>query len=184
MKINEKLNLVIPLERDCGAAYVHSTPISREVFASFYRVLKRTCDVITDNGSNLEGMFITGPAIALLALEDMAGKDGWQAVQKGFINEIRRISSFLFIGNAGWETMPLADAISRNLIDTDELNEVESRIVFFTVILYLFSKAQQEFMIPSMIAICALRSTSSNSTDFAASLPISTPAETSDVPLS
>ena len=39
MHIDRKLNLVIPVERDTGKVYVHSTPISREAFDRYFMVL-------------------------------------------------------------------------------------------------------------------------------------------------
>ena len=68
MKINRALNLVIPVELESGTVYIHSTPISREVFEEFYLVISKTFTRIFTEGLGAIG----GARIANLMLRDVA----------------------------------------------------------------------------------------------------------------
>lgn len=179
MKINDKLNLVVPIEREDSNAYVHSIPVSYEVFEQFYAPMSKAFSVLTAGGINTLACVGT----AKLALKDAAG-DQWESVQKGFINEIRRLSSLSYVGANGWESVLLADAINRKLIDDEELREVENAIVFFTLVWWLFRKAQRPMMMAGL-ELAGLQFTSFASTDFTNSLlTLTAPATTETEPTS
>ena len=61
--LNKKLNLVIPIDTDKGKIWIHSTPISKEIFESNYLLLTKTLANLYAN--NIGPSF--GPRIALLS---------------------------------------------------------------------------------------------------------------------
>ena len=50
MKINRALNLVIPIDSEKGQLFVHSTPISREIFEQYFLVISKTFAAIFSEG--------------------------------------------------------------------------------------------------------------------------------------
>jgi hypothetical protein len=187
MKLDRKLNLVVPLERDTHTVYVHSAPISRAVFEQFHAVLRKSFNDIMADGLNV----FSGISTALPALKDAAMSRGgndegerqrcWDAVEKGLMGEIRRISSVIVLSaQGGWETMPLHDAIKRKELDEEEAAEVESSIVFFTLLSRILPPDRSPMIMASAEKAGAWLLTPSNSTEFSASLPISTATATSE----
>lgn len=132
MKIDERLNLVLPLYRDADPyAWVHSVPISREMFEAHYKLLNRAFTALMN-----EGQF-SGRVAHLLfrdVAKDLAGRAAeGERLAAPVLNEIRRLSNIALATPKGWETLPLDDALSRHLIDADDVAEVLSALVFFTV---------------------------------------------------
>lgn len=133
VSINEKLNLVVPLYRDTGLyAYVHSVPISREVFEANFLLISKTFTAIYTEGLSE----ITGPRVASLVMHKVA--DAMQASTKSDVNpaqaltnEIRRLTTVLLPTESGWGTLTLHDALSLRKLDEDDVTEVENAIVFF-----------------------------------------------------
>lgn len=131
MRIDKALNLVIPVERDDGPIYVHSTPISREVFERYFLVISKTFTEIYAQGIGQ----LAGPRVAAMMLKQVSG-DQWPQVEQGLMNEIRRLSSVLIQADGAeqkWETAPLQEALDKGWMDADEVSEVENALVFFTV---------------------------------------------------
>ena len=181
MKVDRKLNLVVPIERPEGVIYVHAAPISREVYERHFLVMAKTHAAIFDQGLH----FTAGPRVAALMLRQYAEKlgvwDGPDGVQVGLMAEIRRLSNVIAPTGKGYGTLPLDVAVSQGQIDEDEVTEVESEIVFFTLECCLRKKAQLPIFLVPMHHLCGSSSTSLDATAFAASLKISTPAEPTGV---
>lgn len=177
MRINERLNLVIPCYRDDGEPYAwaHSVPLSREAFNANYVLLGRTFEAI-----HMEGMgVITGPRLSALALRDvakaLAGPDGDpDQITAPFLNELRRVSNVMIGTPAGWESVPLQEAVSRKLLDDDDIDEVESILVFFMLGSRLYPKNGRQTWMDGFANRSGARILSSNSTEFIASLRTST----------
>lgn len=177
MKLNERLNLVIPLYRDGDDPYawVHATPISREVFESNYLLLSKTFTAIHTEGLGE----VAGPKVAALILRDIgkqmagAGGDG-ETVIRPLLNEIRRLSNVIVPGPNGWEMRPLQDAIVPKLLDEDDLHEVENGLVFFTVVSPMYPKQSRQDFLDGAARLWGARMLSSNSTEFRDSLRTST----------
>jgi hypothetical protein len=170
VRINERLNLVLTIDRADGTtAYVHSTPISRDIFNQHFLILTKTLNALFSEGF--------GPAIcqrmAARMLQQVAG-DRWPDVQQSLMNEIHRLSIAVVPGQRGWETMPYEDAVKRKVFDADDLDTVENALVFFTAASWVVPLRELGDMIYPM-----LETTSSNATAFAASLTTSTEAENS-----
>ncbi len=168
MNINKERNLVIPIVRENNERiYIHSLPISREVFESFHSVLSKAFSTLTNNGINIIACLST----AKLALMDAARElDAVERTQNGLINEIRRISTVLYTGTNGWDSIMLSDAIKRGIIDDDELDEVENALVFFILSSRLFLKAQRPIILEGLTSLTGFVITSLGNTDWLDSL--------------
>jgi hypothetical protein len=178
MKIDRKLNLVIPVVRDDVTVFVHSTPIGRDVFEQYHGVLAKSFSIITEDGINV----IAALATSKLALKDAAEAKGiWPAVERNLIGEIRRLSNVVSPSDGGgWKTSPLEMAIRENSLDGDEMQEVENTLVFFTLISLLFRKAQLPMMLTALEQVGGLRTTSLNCTEWKDSLMMLIDQQTSE----
>jgi hypothetical protein len=171
MNLNRKLNIVIPIEHDSGLIYVHSTPISREVFERYFMVIAKTYGRLM-----VDGLAQTSPRIAMMALRETAQADGkWSGaggVELGLVAEIRRLTNVLLPAAAGgWETLPWHDAVREKRLDEEEIAEVENLLAFFTLSAAMRRRKENEEMMQAMAEAFNLQITSSTSTEFASSLP-------------
>ena len=136
MRIDQKLNFVFPIDTPSdGVAYVYSLPISRSVFETYYSVLGKVFTKCFD-GQDAKHIALTAPQVAYPALKAAAIADGnWTTpggVQAGLVNEIIRLTTVMFVGEAGWETLPMDQAVKRGILDEDNEAEVLSVLCFFT----------------------------------------------------
>lgn len=189
LKIDKKLNLVIPIlgepkiikddqdrnvEVDNVVAYVHATPISRDVFDAYYMILAKTFSKLYTEGLNWR----IGPRVAYLALKTAATEanqwDGPDGVQAGLVNEIRRLTNVAVPGASGWTTVPYSEAITKGLISEDDAAEVDNAITFFIVASAMHIRSEVRTVVTEAAQLWGGRTTSLNSTEFAASLQTST----------
>jgi hypothetical protein len=180
VRIDRRLNIVFPIERESGPIYVHATPISRETFERYFVPISKTFAAIYAEGLNV----IAGPRIAALMLKriatEMGTLDGPTGVRRGLLLEMQRLANVVLphpSGN-GWGTMPLHDAIDRELLDEDDVAEVEGVLAFFTCVSAMHTRAQLPAILAGM-SLWQAQTSSLNSTEFANSLQTSTPAESS-----
>lgn len=174
MKIDRKLNIVIPIETESkGLIYVHSTPISRDVFEQFYLELGKVFSQCFD-AINQAHLALTAPQLAYPALKTMTIKAGnWEEVKKGLINEIVRLTNVLVIGEKGWESIPLDLAIKREILDEDEESEVLSALTFFTAICRVAPKDLRMSFLEMAGSLRSWELTSLDSTEYLNGLTIS-----------
>ena len=187
LSLNQKLNLVIPIygppvvatdsvsgketTTDVISAYVHSAPISREVFDKFYLVIAKTFSAIYGEGLG----YMAGPRVAAKLLRTVAEATGQlEEVQQGLIGEIRRLSNFIVPGQS---SIPLEDAARTKKISDEDLEEVDNAITFFTVASSMHRREELRMVMLGASRLWGARTTSSNCTEFAASLSTSTAAE-------
>lgn len=179
MKINRALNLVIPVETENGQLYVHSTPISREIFEQYFLVISKTFASIFSQGLGA----ISGPRIAYLMLKQTALELGvWHGecgVHAGLVNEIIRLSNVLVSSSKGWKSIPLHTAIQKELIDSDTIAEIEGELVFFTCVSMMNKKSQIEGIMDTVNGLWGSQITSLESMVFMSSLMTSTEVENS-----
>lgn len=177
LRIDDRLNLVIPLYRDDGALYVHTAPLSREVFEQHYMVIAKAFTAMTTEGLSV----VAGPRVAALVLKDMAQQmgrwDGPQGVERTLMNEYVRLSNVAVPGEAGWEQMPLAVALNKHLLTEDEKAEVIGAIVFFTCNSALHRKDVLEVVLNNLCDLWGTQTTSLGFTEFTGSLPTLTAGE-------
>lgn len=172
MKINKALNLIQEAEIDGVTVWIHSTPISHEIFEKYFRVLSKTMSTIYS-----EGHHITAPKIAALMLKEIAqemgrwsGKDG---VESGLMNEIRRLTNLVIPGKQGWETLPFFVAVQSEQISAEDAAEIEGMLVFFTLASAIHGQKNLEMAWP-LIERWGGQSTYLSSTEYAHSLRILT----------
>lgn len=175
VKLDRKLNLVVPIEREDGPIYVHSTPISLAVFNRHFIVMSKAFAAIWDQGLHIT----VGPRIAALMVRQMAERlgiwEGPEGVEIGLIAEIKRLANVVFPGANGWEMIPLQLAVDQGRIDITEEAEVLGAITFFTLESSIRPKALLPAYLEAMCKAWRSQTTSLDAMEFAASLPISTP---------
>lgn len=170
MTINKALNFVVPVKRDDGTTiYVHSTPISRDIFNQHFLVISKAFTAIYTEGLGPYG----GPRVAMMLLKKVAanmGEGQLELVEKGLIAEIHRLSNVLVPSDTGWSTIPLPDAVARGMVSLDDVDEVENAIAFFILASAMHKKEDALIMLPEAARLWSAQTTSLNSTAFAASL--------------
>jgi len=210
-KINKKMNLVLEIEQETDQVrprledgkpvlengrpvmepvmrklYAHSVPILEETYERYALLLAEV--ITTVYGKNF-GVGMAG-RVALLIIRQLAQREGTlEEVQKGLINEIERLTSIIALDpQRGWQPMPVAEALRQEVITPEEYKEVMSNAAFFTAVSWLQTRKEQKQYVFPMMRVYSAQIVSSTATEFAASLPTSTPAETtkesSDTPLS
>jgi hypothetical protein len=179
MRIDEALNIIIPVDRDDDTTvYVHASPISREVFQRYWLPLSKAFALIYG-----EGLHLAGPRIAAMSLrkvsEDMRLWDGPMGVERGLLPEIRRLANVVAPGGGnghapGWQMIPYDDAAKMDLIDQDDADEIEGVLVFFTLAWRLNLRKERKVLIDGLVALWGASTSSQSLPEFAASLPILT----------
>lgn len=157
-------------------------PVSLEVWRNYFLILAKTYSQIFAQGLHS----IAGPSVACLMLERLARIDGvWEGesgVQQGLLNEIRRLTNIVLPTGKGWETVPYEVALSRQLIDPEDIEQIEGAIVFFICASAVLRGRNQRTKLEAILMMIdhlwGARSSSLDVMAFAASLPISIPAET------
>ncbi|PHI31160.1 hypothetical protein [Budvicia aquatica] len=177
MEISKKLNLVVQVETDSGNIYVHSTPIRKEIYREHFIPLSKTFTAIFSQGLSV----IAGPRVAYLMLEtvckDMNIWEGERGVKNTLVQEIIRSSSVIIpVDGRGWDDQPLDVAISRGVVDLDD---VMGELVFFTCVSAINKPSQAIRMMDDVSSLWGSVCTSLNCTEWVASLPTSTIAEIS-----
>ena len=178
MRIDRRLNLVVPVEREGEAnVYVHSMPISRAVFEDHFLILGQAYAMIYDGGIGVT----SGPRVAALVIRRVAERlnlwEGEGGVGNALMNEIRRLSNAIVpTPKGGWETLPFDVVRQRvgtdeEVLTRDEIGEVENAICFFIVA----SAIHKKNVLPGILGLVGnlweTQTTYSNVTDYAASLP-------------
>lgn len=203
MKINESMNLVVPVvseritekvdgkdvSKEVVRVYGYHSPISSSVFEANYRTLAATKSSLASKG--LHYAMNSGPRIAALTLKDEGLRDaesrglvdeGGNPVDKAteaLFAEFKRLTVILAPGPQGWDSLPVDAAISRGVIDSEDWEEALSSLVFFTVHHAMAKKADRQRINTSTAAVLNGSITSLLPMEWVASLPTSTPPRTS-----
>lgn len=192
MQVTTDLNLAFPVGFTASEPrlWAYHTPLSMQVFEAHYRIFAATKQAIF--GKSFGYAYESGPRIARLELLD-AGKS--DAIERGLVDErgepkssapailaeIRRLTQFVVAGDHGFDLVPSEVAIARDVLSQEEWNEVESAIVFFTVVSVMSKIATRGNIMASVALIFGGSMTSLAPLDYVASLKASTPA--SDLPI-
>lgn len=178
MKIDKRLNLVVPVEDDTGTFYVHAAPISHSVFERYYKVLARTFTVIVSYYSE-----VSGPRVALMTLREMAEQIGMKDdVENGLIPEIRRSANVLVpAAGGGFETVMFQTALDRGMLSEEDKSEVENALVFFTVYSAMLKRQQRMELLDGASRMWGASITSLGCTEYGHSLRTSTEVENTSV---
>jgi len=159
MKLDKALNLVIPIDQDEGRIYVHSTPISREVFEKYFLAISKTFAAIYSEGLNV----LAGPRVAALMLRRVSEDMG---LDTGLIDEIRRLSNVIVSG----KTVPLEVALNQGVLSADDYHEVEGIIVFFICVSAMHKRSLVASILTEMCGLWGSGTTLSNCTEYASYL--------------
>jgi hypothetical protein len=172
MQITDSLNLAIPFGDGLTAFH---TPISRAVYEAHYAALNATRAAIARKGIHYQ--MGSGPGIANLVLRDEGKKDADERSAEdttpALLGEIKRLTTVLVPGPAGYEQMPIDAAINRGILDEEDWSELEAQIVFFTCHVATAKKAERKEFATSIASVLNGSITPSASTAYAASLPTS-----------
>ena len=175
MKIDAALNFVVPLYHDEADAnpyaYVYIKPISVGAFEANYRLLVRTFRRMMEEGgaaNRFARLYVQDAATEIAG--DGAGKD----YAAPLLNEIGRISTAIVGGPAGWQPIPLQQAIDGGLLDTDDGTEAISAAVFFTAIWHISPKQIRAGLLESGTQTWGAETSSLPPMGWIASLPTST----------
>ena len=180
MKINRNLNLVMEVDNGDSKIFVHSMPISRQVFDTYYLPISKAFSAIYSQGLHTAA----GPRVAKNLLRsaaiDIDMWEGPEGVENGLFNEIRRLTNVLVpVSGKGWETMVMDQAIKAGVIDDEQIIEIENCITFFIVASAMHMAKDREAILKGAGQIWGWQISSLNCTEFARSLPILTDAENS-----
>lgn len=191
VKINRALNLVVPVETSDGTTvYIHSVPVPREVFEQHYLVISKTFAAIHQEGLAA----LSGPRVAALLLKDVAqrtravhpgarpGETAWDepdGVERALLPEIRRLTNVIMPSAQGYQTLPFQTVIDRHLLSDEDLAEVEGVVTFFTVASAMHRRAVLPAFLTGMSSLWGAEVTSSNCTEYAASLRTRTETDSS-----
>lgn len=178
MRIKKSLNLVIPIDYEKGGKmYVHSTPISREIFEQYFLVISKTFANIFSQGLGA----ISGPRVAYLMLKqtstDLGIWDGETGVFNGLVKEIVRLSNVVIPDKNGWKTIPLHTAITKNMLDEETIAEIEGELVFFTCVSKMNKPTQAEVIMETVNGLWGSLITSLDCMEFKNSLTTSNSEE-------
>ena len=181
MRIDKHLNLVVSVQRDESTIYVHSTPISREVFERFFIVISKAFAKVYNEGIG----FNAGPRVAALLIKKVAMEmgvwDGPEGIQSGLMQEIYRLTNVITWSEKGWTTVPLSMAKDQGVFSEDEIAETEGTICFFILTSAMHKKSQKAAVFKVMNDLWDTQNTLLNSTEYAASLPKLTETDSSGV---
>jgi hypothetical protein len=186
MKIDEQLNLVLPVRSDDQGVviYAYHTPISKRVFEQNYRIISAANSYLYSKGGHF--LLGSGPRIASLTLKDMAREDaaargrvdgngeGSEEQALALLQEIKRLTVILSPTANGFEQLPVDVAIRNGVIDAEEWEEAESELVFFTFFVFLTPKLNREGMMNTVYMRLRASNTPLSPTEYASSLPTST----------
>jgi hypothetical protein len=172
MKIDKKLNLIVPVEGREGDTVFHSTPIFFDTFKKYHFVI---CAAFTKLLT--ADMVITGPKIAAMTLEEVAkemGKwDGSDGVENGLMAEIARLTNVIVLTANGWDTIPVNIALDREYVSQEDWEEAKQRIVFFILVSAMAKNDSKSDLLEIMNGIWLTQTTLSTVTEFKNSLSIS-----------
>lgn len=177
MQIDERLNLVIPIDRTDGSvAYVHAMPIGRQIFEANFLLLSKAFAAIHSEGLGA----ISGPRVAALMLQQV----GATMVPEGVINpavplmaEFRRLANVVVPTPDGYQAVPFDDAVKQRAIDEEDAAEALNGIAFFMLGWHGYPRRTRKANLDAAASLWGAHFSSQTSTDLAASLQTSTEVE-------
>ena len=154
MKLDKRLNLVLEIERADGtSAYVHHSPISREVFKQHYRFI--TIAMASLYGEGLQPVALSR-VVYYRMLEMIQSDKRYEAVEMTLLAEIWRMTYVKVAGKSGYDTIPLVEAIEKKMIDEDDEEELKNYVCFFTAASWVHGRVERAGMYAIMTESGAL----------------------------
>lgn len=173
--IDKRLNLVLEVEReDKSTCYVHSVPISRNMWKTHYTFLSMSINSLYADGFPPSTCArITYNRMLEIAEEQ---KERFGDLQKTLFAEIWRLTNVIVPGENGYETVPFYNAMrDEKLLDADNVEEVQNFICFFTAASWVhgLSRKEREAFQQLMTSGFGVQITSLPVTEYKNSIPIS-----------
>jgi hypothetical protein len=164
------------VSKDVPVAYVHAEPISTEIYEAHFLVLTKTLLGMYDQGIQVAD---SASRIAMLMLRQTAAQMGpgvTASIESGLFPEIWRLTNVLMPGKGGngWQLIPFQEVIQNKLLGEEDIKEVQNRLCFFTAASHFHSRAELAKTVWPMLEFYGAQITSSTSTEYLTSLPIST----------
>ena len=188
MRIDKRLHLVVPIYADEEGgeivANVHSAPLSEEVVDKYFMLLGQVYSTVFGLGLGIN----SGPGHAMRILRHIAtergiwaddAKTGTLGVEKGLVDEMRRLTNVAVPDTGRWVPLPLDVAVDRGVISATDKREVENAIVFFMSASATLPRAQLQGFLKTAAELWGARITSSPFTEFVSSLKTSTGTDNS-----
>lgn len=147
MHINRELNLVMKWESEkFGSLYIHSCPVSESVLDAYPKELCLTLDELMGQVRSTQALY-GATQVAYSMLKNIATNRGtWSGaggVEAGFVNEILRLTNVLYVGENGWEVLPVDVSIKKGILSERDKREILSNILFFML---NFSLCPREYL--------------------------------------
>jgi hypothetical protein len=174
--INKKLNLVLPVDIENGRIWVHSMPISIEVFDSNWLLLTKTLSNLYANGIGPA----MAPRVAMRMLKETAKEiDDKIDISNPLIQEIYRLTNVLMPNpsGVGWRTVPYFEVKKQKFMDDQSQAEVDNAIAYFIVASAMHLKSELPMAYTGLKSIWNAQTTSLNITEYGNSLTTSTSEE-------
>ncbi len=180
MHIDKRMNIVIAHTRaDKSQLFVHSTPISTEIFDKYWEPISEAVSAIFKGEQGI----VTGPRIAHKMLRKMAQKLGmWDTpdgVERGLLPEIRRLTHLLVPGKSGWEMTAFESARTSGMLSAREADQIEGRVCFFICCWEILLDEDQPELLDRAAQLWRVQLVSSNCSEYLSSLQTSSAAESS-----
>lgn len=177
LKLNKRLNIVIEVtQEDESKAFVHSTPVSRQIYDAHALLFGKTVSVMYGEGLS-PGMCAR---MAHTILRTQAEELGvLPAVERTLLPEIVRLTNVYMPSAAGYEMIPFVEVLSRKLLSEDDAAEVQNLLAFFTLASWVHTKEELGEGIYPILQRSGVQTTSLGFTEYRNSLPTATrPANT------
>ncbi|MDF7674743.1 hypothetical protein PT277_05325 [Acetobacteraceae bacterium ESL0709] len=165
--INERLNLVVPLES--GKGYVHCPPLSRDAFALCWKLLARTWSSLESDELGITA----GAAVAAFALKEQAEQAGpeGETTYTSLLADINRNATYIGVSDEGFDPIPLSSALKKGWLNEEERAEVENALIFFIVASALLPAKRKKFILDMLNLLRSVDMTSLDATAYKDSLP-------------
>jgi hypothetical protein len=177
VKIDRKLYLVIPVTLTDGTeVFVHSAPVSADVFDTYFLPIAKTFSSIYNSGLGV----LAGPRVADKMLKKVARElgewDGPGGVANGLIAEIHRLTLVLMPTPNGWQMVPYDEAV-KNTLAPEDVAEIEAALTFFMLASTMHRHSEQKEILAGAAMLWGARLESSNATELLNSLRTSNAPE-------
>lgn len=166
MQIDKSLRLVLERRNDDGKYYVYSSTVSRNMAKEYWEAIKNAIGRLYAGSDPRMAPKFAADAVRAAARD----LDMLDAVERFFIPEIRRLTTVIKMGAAGWEQIPFDEAVKTGLVDEDEADEIEGAIVFFTLAWRFHPTSDRAKVVMAAVLLWAGWTTSLAITDFINSL--------------
>jgi hypothetical protein len=180
LSINRKLNLVmsvlVPPEPGV-AVWVHSTPLMRYTFKTYYSPLARTftrlfaTPLVNVSGPRVASHVLEDESKAVGVWDDPRGANAERGVRNGLWGEIRRLTNVIAPSDdKGWSAIPYEEYLKKNIFTEDDIDRVENLLAFFIVSSAIQEAPDLQGTLTSLGSLWPVQSTPMNCTEYATSL--------------